>query len=265
MVNLKSMSRLLSFIAVVMLSQGTFHLAAAQSSPRSPSDTVREFYKAMRQKKFREAFDMSIYKPAIDGLSRQEYEELLPDFEKIAVAISEKIPENLEFSGEQISGDSATVFLKVTDIDGKEKMEPATLIKVNGKWILGDLENQELVKKAGKQFFFDARINAHHNDVQDMLTRISLAQVFYSQQHAGEFGDMPILIAAGLIPKDIENTASTGYRFSISRSADRKSWSAAAEPAQYGRSGKLSFFLDSNGVKSADVAGKPFSTSVPRN
>ncbi len=230
--------------------------ATAQNTQRSPSDTVREFYKAMREKRFREAWALSIYQPAVEGLSKKEYEDLLPDFEKTAIAVAEKIPAKLEFTGEQISGDSATVFLKVLDADGKEKLELATLIKVNDKWILGDRENQELVKKAGKRFFFDARIEAHHNDVQDMLTRISLAQVVYSQQHTGQFADLSTLIAAGLIPKDIEGTGSTGYRFRITTSPDRKSWSANAEPAQYGRTGKLSFFLDQSGVRSGDVGGK---------
>ena len=38
---------------------------------------------------------------------------------------------------------------------------------------------------------------------------------------------------------------------------DGKTWSAAAEPAQYGRTGKLSFYMDAAGVRSADVGGKP--------
>ena len=230
---------------------------AGQNVKRSPSDSVREFYKAMREKRFRDAFAISIYQPAIESLSKPEYEDLLPDFEKMAVAVTEKIPANLELTGEQISGDSATVFVTVLDSEGKKNVEPASLIKINDTWILGDRENFELVKKAGKQFFFDARINTHHNDVQDMLTRISLAQVVYSQQHNGQFADLPTLIAAGLVPKDIEGTASTGYRFRINVTADRKTWHATAEPAEYGRTGKLSFFLDKSGVRSGDVAGKP--------
>ena len=69
------------------------------------------------------------------------------------------------------------------DADGKDKIEPATLIKMNDVWLVGDRESFELVKKAGKQFFFEARINTHHSVVQDMLTRISLVQVVYGQQH----------------------------------------------------------------------------------
>lgn len=233
-----------------------FSTTLAQS-PTSPTETMREFYRMMREKKFREAFGMSIYRPAIEGLSKEEFEELRPDFDKMAMAVSERIPAKVDITGEQISGDAATVFVKVLDADGKEKIEPASLIKIDNSWIVGDKENLELVKKAGKNFFFEARISAHHSDVQDMMTRISLAQVVYSQGHNGQFGNTAELITAGLVPKDIEGTDSTGYRFQIVRSADGKTWYATAEPAQHGRTGRLSFYLDASGVRSGDVGGKP--------
>jgi len=225
--------------------------------PLSPSETVREFYKAARERKFREAFSLSIYKPAIDGLSQREFEELRPDFEKLAQAISEKIPENSEIMGEQISGDLATVFVKLLDSDGKEKLEPAGLIKMDGVWVLGDRENFDIVKKAGKKFFFNLRINARHDDVQDMLIRISLAQLLYSQQHNGLFADLATLISLGMLPKDLETTDSTGYRFHITALNGGKSWNAGAEPAIYGHTGKLSFYMDAAGVRSGDKGGKP--------
>lgn len=233
--------------------------AVAQNPPRTPTETTRAFYTMMREKKYREAFAISIYQPAMEGLTAQELEELRPDFDRMAQAIAEKLPANIDVSGEQISGDLATVFVKVLDADGKEKIEPATLIKVSNGWVVGDKESLELVRKAGKKFFFEARITAHHNDVQDMMTRISLAQVLYSQSHNGMFGNMAELIAGGLIPKDIEGTETTGYRFQINRSPDGKSWYATAEPVQYGRSGRLSFYLDASGVRSGDSGGKPLS------
>lgn len=229
----------------------------AQSTQRSPAETMREFYRMMREKKFREAFGMSVWRHGLEGLSAEEYEDLRPDFDRMAVAVSEKLPGQIDISGEQISGDIATVFVKVTDADGKEKVEPATLIKIDNAWVVGDKESLEMVRKAGKKFFFETRINAHHSDVQDMMTRISLAQVVYSQGHNGQFGNTAELISAGLIPKDIEGTESTGYRFQVIRSTDGKSWYATAEPAQYGRTGRLSFYLDASGVRSSDVGGKP--------
>lgn len=253
----QTVARLIVGVLVLFVLAGGSSSALAQNPPRSPTETTRFFYQMLREKKFREAFMISIYRSAIEGLSAQEFEELRPDFEKMALAVSEKIPQTIDISGEQISGETATVFVKVLDPDGKEKIEPATLIKIDNAWIVGDKENLELVKKAGKQFFFEARINAHHNDVQDMMTRISLGQVLYSQNRNGLFGNMAELIAAGVVPKDIETTESTGYRFQINRSADGKSWYATAEPAQYGRSGKLSFYLDATGVRSGDSGGKP--------
>ena len=249
-----SIPKLCCVLIIALLTSSSTVLAQAQ---RSPTETMREFYRMMREKKFREAFGISIYRPAIEGLSTQEFEELRPDFEKMAIAVSERIPAKVDITGEQISGDAATVFVKVLDADGKEKVEPASLIKVDNNWIVGDKENLALVKKEGKKFFFEARINAHHGDVQDMMTRISLAQVVYSQGHNGQFGNTAELIAAGLIPKDLESTDSTGYRFQVVRSADGKSWYATAEPAQHGRTGRLSFYLDTSGVRSGDVGGKP--------
>lgn len=218
---------------------------------------MREFYRMMREKKYREAFNISIYRQAIEGLSTQEYEDLRPDFDKMAIAVSEKIPEKVDITGEQISGDAATVFVKVIDADGKEKVEPAPLIKINNVWVVGDKDNLELVRKEGKRFFFEARINAHHSDVQEMMTRITLAQLSYAQSHNGQFGNLAELITGGHIPKDIEGPETTGYRFQVVRAADGKSWYATAEPAQYGRTGRLSFYLDASGVRSGDAGGKP--------
>jgi len=246
--------RLVQNVALIgLLMFASAVLVVSQQPQRSPTDTVREFYKAMREKRFREAFDLSIYKPAIEGLKPQEFEDLRPDFEKMAAVI----PEVVNITGEQISGEAATVFVKVKEGDAPEQSEPVTLTRVAGLWIIGDKENQEIVKKAGKQFFFNARIDTHHDEVQAMLTRISLAQLVYSQQHNGLFGDLATLITAGLVPKDLEGVESTGYRWHINSVDAGKSWNAAAEPAQYGRSGKLSFYMDPTGVRSGDKGGKP--------
>jgi hypothetical protein len=250
----KVQSTTLRVLLVLVFVFGSTLVALPQNGQRSPTDTVREFYNTMRERKFKEAFAMSIYRPAVDPLSAKEFDDLRPDFEKMAAAI----PENVELSGETVSGDMATVFVKVKETpETAEKSEPITLIKVNGVWIIGDRENEAVVKKAGKNFFFDARIDTHHNEVQDLLTRITLAQVVYSQQHNGQYANLADLITAGLVPKDLESAETTGYSFHVVRATDGKSWYATAEPAQYGRTGKLSFYLDATGVKSSDVRGKP--------
>jgi len=234
-----------------------FFSTALAQTPRTPTEVTRDFYRLMRDKKFREAFDMSIYRYALEGLSQQELADLQPDFEKMASAVGEKIQGQDFITGEQISGDTAAVFLKVPSPEGKETTEPIALMKLDNAWVIGDKDSLALVKKQGKKFFFEARINAHHSDVQDLLTRITLAQVVYSQSHNGLFGNMAELVAAGLVPKDIEGTESTGYRFQVFRATDGKSWYATAEPIQYARMGRLSFYLDASGVRSGDVGGKP--------
>src|SRR5678815_5912798 len=123
--------------------------------------------------------DRSIYRPAIDPLSAAEFEDLRPDFEKLAGAI----PEEVNITGEQISGDIATVFLKVRDDANKDQAEPVTLIRVGSNWIVGDKDNLDIVTKAGKEFFFNARINTHHDEVQTMLLKIS---VVYTSDAADE-------------------------------------------------------------------------------
>ena len=228
--------------------------ASRNAQARTPTDTVREFYRLMRERRFREAFALSIYKGAIDGLSEQEFGELQPDFEKMGGVI----PEKIEVSGEQISGDTATVFVRIADVDKPAtEAEPVGLIRESGAWIVGDRENLEVVRKAGKQFFFEARIQTHHAEVQDVLQRINLAQIAYASQHNNLYGDLPALVASGLVPKDIQASESTGYRFHVTLSKDAKSWSAGAEPVRYGQTGRLSFLLDQSGIRSADTGGKP--------
>jgi hypothetical protein len=286
--NLFQKVRLWLAVVTFFASLGFSSQLLAQNAQRSPSETVRQFYKAMGERRFRDAFAMSIYRPAIEGLSDQEFqalramfknlsdsefaalrpryqklgprefEDLRPDFERMAAAI----PAKVDISGEQISGDSATVFMKVPSTDEGTQTQPVNLIRVGGAWIIGDKENEAIVKKAGKDFFFNARIDTHHNEVQAMLQRISLAQLAYSQQHKGFFADMPTLITVGLLPKDLEGTESTGYRFHVTLAKDRKSFSAGAEPSQYGRTGRLSFFMDKTGVRSGDLGGKPLTPAA---
>ncbi len=222
---------------------------------RTPTETVREFYKALGEKRFREAFAMSIYKPAVEGLSAEEFEELRPDFERIAAAVA---PAKVEITGEQVSGDVATVFVKTTGDDGSNP-EPVTMFRnASGAWIIGDRENEEAIKKSGKEFFFRTRIETHHAEVEAMMQRILAAQFIYSSQHGGTFADLAGLVRAGLVPQDLLGTDSTGYRFHVTPARDGKSYTAGAEPARYGRTGRLSFYLDASGVKSKDTGGKPF-------
>lgn len=220
---------------------------------RTPSDVVKGFYDAMREKRFREAFALTVYRPAIEPLSAEEFEELRPDFEKIAALT----PEKIVVIGEQISGETATVFVKMME-DGTEQTKPHTMLRrAGGAWVFGDVENEMAVKKLGKKFFFEARISAHHDEVMQMLPRIATAQLVYSAQHNGRFADLETLVAASLVPKDLLTVDSTGYRFRVTAGKEGKNYTASAEPAKYNRTGRLSFFMDQSGIKSKDTGGKP--------
>ncbi|HLM58184.1 MAG TPA: hypothetical protein VK422_18925 [Pyrinomonadaceae bacterium] len=225
---------------------------ASAPAPGSPSEVVRAFYTALRERRFREAFEMSVFRPAVEGLTPEEYEDLRADFEPMAT----NSPEEVVITGEQVSGEDATVFMKLGD-GGQMKVEPVYLIREKGRWVVGDREGRESVKKAGKRFFFDVRIDTHHVEVEKMLSRISAAQILYAQQHGGAYGDLEALIRAGLVPDDVRGTQTTGYRFTVVPAKGGKSYEARAEPERYGRTGKLSFYMDPAGSRRKDAGGKP--------
>ena len=230
----------------------------ARQMPRTPSEVVREFYRALRERRFREAFALSVFNPAVEGLSAEEFQDLQVDFERIAAGV----PADIALTGEQLSGEEATVYMKLGDDAAAPKVEPVFLIRENGVWLVGDREKRDYVRKAGKKFFFEARIETHHAEVEAMLKRIVAAEFIYSSQHSGAYGDLAALARAGLVPQDLLGTDTTGYRFRVTVGQDAKTYAATAEPASYGRTGKLSFYLDqSTPLQSKDTGGKPLKPS----
>jgi hypothetical protein len=226
--------------------------------PNTPADTVRSFYKAIREKKFRDAMLMTNLGSAVEGLSPEEVEDLRPYFEQIAVVT----PEDIEINGEQLSGNVATVFAKLPDENDKLTMTELNLRKEKDSWLLllADEKTEADARKQGKNYLFNLRIAVHHSEVEGMFERISKSQ-FVAAQTKGEFCDMQTLVKNGLLPVDIQTTESTGYRFSVTVSADKKKYFATAEPEIYGKSGKLSYFLEFDGkksnLKSSDNKGMP--------
>ncbi len=91
-----------------------------------------------------------------------------------------------------------------------------------------------------------------------MLVNIAQKQLVYSVQHNGAYADLQTLVNERLLPEDVLTSQSTGYNFRVTLSADKKSYTAGAEPAVYGRTGTLSFYMDPSGVKKADTGGKPY-------
>jgi hypothetical protein len=228
-------------------------------TPKSPAASVRTFYKALREKRFYDAMVMTNIKGAVEGLSSEEIEDLRPYFEQIA----SEIPEEIEINGEQMVGVTASVFAKLPDEDQKMQITELKLRFENDGWILllVDDKAESDVKKQGKNYLFNLRVEIHQSEVEEMFERIQKSQYVYSIQNNGEVADIGTLVSKGLLPMDIQTTESTGYRFSITVSTDKKRYVAAAEPENYGKTGKLSYFFDSgeknSKLKSNDNKGMP--------
>src|SRR5258708_5314173 len=148
----RGQSTFFSVVVLAIASFGSLSAALAQTQ-RTPSETVRAFYKAMHDHRFKEAWALTIYRPAVDGLNAEEMEDLRPDFEEKAAAI----PDPVEISGEQISGDIATVFVKVpiTDTTPQNTSQRVTLIKSGGVPRIGDEANHPIVKTHGRVILLD--------------------------------------------------------------------------------------------------------------
>ena len=227
----------------------------------SPAETVRVFYKNLREKKFREALFLTNLRPAVEGLTDTELKDLQVDFENLSV----QVPADFEINGEIVSGNLATVTAKLPNNDtDRVELQEIKLRKESGVWKILTLDEkaEAVVKKESKNYFFNLRVQTHEEEAKAMLNRIVKAQMVYAMQNGGLYGEMTALIEKGFLPEDIKTDASTGYNYKIWLSKDRKKYAATAEPAAYGKTGKLSFLLESNGEKSPrltsrDQAGKP--------
>lgn len=251
-------SLLLTFL-LLTLGLATPVLVQGQTQ-RGPSDVVREFYKAMREHRFKEAWALTIYKSAVDGLSAEEMEDLRPDFEQKAAAV----PAQIEITGEQIQGNIATVFVKVpiTESTPQITSEPVNLMSSGNGWIIGTEADQAEVKKKGRRFFLDALIEEHENDIDDLFKRLLVVQLVYAGEHKNVLGNLQDLIAANLVAKESGDPKAIGYTVRITVTPDGKGYIATAEPTRYGHTGKLSFWMDQTGnLKKADNGGKPLTSS----
>lgn len=255
------------FLSIALLA-ATFcagaHDTSAQTIQRTPADVVREFYKAMRERRFKDAWSMTIYKPAVEDLTAAEMEDLRPTFEEQAV----RVPEQIEITGEQIEGNTAKVFVKLPAMDSTPQVtsEPVALIKSGGAWIVGDEANQAIVKKAGRKYFLDAVIDVNQNAIEDFLKRLVGLESVFALSHNGAFGDLKALVSAGLMSDDVVDPKSTGYNFHFTLAKDGKTFVTGAEPVRYGHTGKLSFWMDQTGnIKKIDNGGKPLTVDAPKN
>jgi outer membrane murein-binding lipoprotein Lpp len=228
----------------------------------SPADAVRTFYKNLRERRFREAMLMTNVRPAIEGLSEAEMQDLSVDFEPLA----KQVPAEIQINGEILTGNTATVTAKMPHEDTGVPEDKVFNLRREGEgWIIltADEKSEAQVKKEGKNYFFNIRVEIHQVEAQMMLERIVKAQAIYSLRNAGGFGEMQTLIEQGLLAPDAQTTDSTGYRYTVSLSADKKKYFVTAEPAVYGKTGKFSYLVEVEGAdkpsrfKSQDKKGQP--------
>ena len=227
--------------------------AAAQGSP---TEVVRAFYAALKEARFRDALLMTVLRPAVEAMSAEELNEFKTDFARLLPSV----PADFRITGESLAGEEATVFV-ATGTEKEPKVEPVNLIRDRGAWLIGGRADADEIRKRGKKYLFEQRIAVHEEEAESMLNRILAAQLAYSLQHSGAYADLNGLVQAGYVPQDILGPETTGYRFTVNVASDAKSFTARAEPERYGRTGKLSFYLDKSGVQKKDVGGKPLSPS----
>jgi hypothetical protein len=216
--------------------------ATIKIAPDSPADTVRVFYKNLREKRFREAMFLTNLRPAIEGLTDTELKELQIDFEPIA----RLVPPEIEINGEIISGDAATVTAKLPDNEtDKIELQQIKLRKENGFWVILTVDEaaEKTIKKEGRNYFFALRIETHHAEAKAMLDRIAKAEMVFALQNKGFYAEIPALVEKGFLPADVLSADSTGYNYAVSLSANKKIYYATATPSVYGKTGKLSFLF----------------------
>ncbi|HEY7547403.1 MAG TPA: hypothetical protein VID27_21080 [Blastocatellia bacterium] len=227
----------------------------AQKQTLTPSKTALQFYRLLKEKKYAEGFHLSVYRWAVEGLKADEIKDLESDFARTFSAI----PDKMEAAGEQITGDTAVVFLKYA---GAAEPQQVGLVLVDGEWLVGDKESLDLVRKQGTTYFFNARIAENENETFRMLLRLVGAETIYLQKR-GQVASLQDLIRLNGVPKDIEDSATLGYKITLELSSDKQSFAALATPLAYGRTGRLSFYADADGIRAEDLKGQPASVNSP--
>jgi hypothetical protein len=217
--------------------------ATIEIEPNSPADTVRVFYKNLREKKYREALFLTNLRPAIEGLTDAELQDLHVDFEPIA----QGVPSDVEINGEIITGSYATVTARLPDNEtGALEIQDVRLRKESNYWVILTVDEsaETAIKKEGNRYFFNLRIETHHAEAKAMLERIVKSQAIFSSQAGGKFGTLQQLVTSGLLPDDALNSQSTGYVYTVVLADGNKKFFVTAEPSVYGKTGNLSFLLE---------------------
>ncbi len=223
--------------------------------PDSPADTVRAFYEKLREKKFREAFFLTNLRPAIEGLTDAELKDLQVDFDNLA----SQVPAELEINGEIISGKKASVTANLPDGEGKPKRVQEVKLRRDGDvWVILTLEGEaeKAVKREGNKYFFNLRVETYQDEAQNTVEKIMKAQAVFSMQNGGLYGSLPTLIEKGLVSTDVQKPELSGYKFNVVLSFDSKNYIATAEPLEYGKTGKISFLVETKNGENPQLTRK---------
>lgn len=251
------MSRLFYALIIAVALCLTATRPAVAQGDESPVAVVKKFYQQLHARKYVEGFRLSVYSPAVESLSPDEISELEPDF----IRLAEHIPEQVETTGEQISGENATVFVRMP---GAEKTQEITLVKIDGQWRVGDRETYRVVKRQGREFFFNVRISVSENEAVEWLEEIFGAETIYFKARS-RFTTLEELIQLGGVSKQLSGGSESGYRFELTLASDGQSFTVSAVPAKYGHTGRRSFFLDQKGViRAEDRKGEPATAASPK-
>jgi hypothetical protein len=219
---------------------------------------VREFSRALRERRFREAFALTVLKPATEQMTAEEFEDMRPEIEKLVPALREDV----QINGEQVSGDAATVFARVSN-DPAQELEKVDLVRVGDGWLIGDRTGYDAIRGGGKDYLFKARVETHHDEMRKVLDKIANAEAIYAAQNGGRYAELPALAQSEMsmrlgLREDVEAAATMGYRLALSVAPDARSYKVNAEPARYGHTGRLSYYMDASGRQEKDNGGKPF-------
>jgi len=230
-------------------------LASAQAK-LTPIQTAMEFYRALREKRYADGFKLSVYRGAVEGLSEADFKELEGEFARTFAAI----PEKIEARAEKVDADSAVVFLKFGGIDQPQSV---TLIRLNGQWLVGERDTLKVVQQQGAAFFFNAKMAVSQDEIADLMGRIIGSELVYAEHKQGLCATLDELIKLEALPADVQPADVSGYHISLTLGADKKSFAVTAEPSSYGKTGKLSFYGDLNGLRAEDLKGRPASAKSP--
>ena len=230
--------------------------SAGSQKAQSPTEAAMAFYRALKEKHYLEGFKHSVYRAAVEGLTPAEMSDLEPEFARTFA----RIPEKIEAGGEEIKGDTATVTLR---FEGLEELQVVALVHVGGEWLVGDREALAEVKRQGRAYFFNARMLANEDETVDLLAHLVGAQVIYGKKYPGRCATLEELIRLGGVPREIESGQASGYHLTMLLSVDQSSFTASAVPLSYGKTGRLSFYADLNGIRAQDLKGQPATKNSP--